>query len=280
MKLRNRIEKKDINNLKEKMKKNLPKVVMQMNKAKLPDSIRKRAKLVLPDPQISDQEITELSNLSQGDEDEDKGIEATKMLVSMQTPSQTPVPGHTRITDRTPARPDSLLLEAQNLLNLSSQSTPLIPGENLPLHKTNMSGGKTDIKTPNPLLLQLRNTPMVETGGGVTPGGMGTPRRTPYRDQLNINTENQMQNKIKLKQERDKLKSGLTSLPDPKREIHIAMPEVPDDYDTSKEIDRGTSSMLLDEAEKEKVSLNKAKRDAQSRLRSHYFEEIFRNLIK
>jgi len=46
-------------------------------------------------------------------------------------------------------------------------------------------GDKTDIRTP--MLLQLRDTPMVETGGGVTPSHMETPCRTPYRNQLNIN---------------------------------------------------------------------------------------------
>jgi len=244
-------KKKDINTLKEKMKKNLPQVVNQMNKSKIPESIRKRAKIILPDPQISDQDISEISKLGHENE-EDNGIHATKMLISNYTPSlQTPMQGQNFITDRTPSRPDNIMVQAQNLKNLTTQSTPLIPSENLPI--TDFEGpipGETNIKTPNPLLLRLR-TPM-ENSESMTPGGvLGTPRRTPFRDQFNINTENDIQTRIKMKEEREKLKEGLTSLPEPKREIQIAMPNLPDDLDDM-DIDKGTSSNTEDQSERDR----------------------------
>jgi len=262
--------KKDINTLKEKMEKNLPEVVMQMNKSRLSESLRKRAKIIMPDPQISDQEISEISKTGYVSE-EDNGNEATKMLISnyMPTPSlQTPMQGQNFITERTPSRPDTIMLEAQRLKNLTSQSTPLIPGDNEEMPDFNdPNTGKQDFKTPSPLLLKLR-TPM-ENNDNMTPGVMGTPRKTPFRDQFNINTENDIQTRIKLKEEKEKLKLGLGSLPEPKREIQIVVPELPEDFD-SMDIDRGSSSNLEDEAEREKKinSLRQAKKDAQLRLRS------------
>jgi len=251
------------------MKKNLPQVVNQMNKSKIPESIRKRAKIILPDPQISDQDISEISKLGHENE-EDNGIHATKMLISNYTPSlQTPMQGQNFITDRTPSRPDNIMVQAQNLKNLTTQSTPLIPSENLPI--TDFEGpipGETNIKTPNPLLLRLR-TPM-ENSESMTPGGvLGTPRRTPFRDQFNINTENDIQTRIKMKEEREKLKEGLTSLPEPKREIQIAMPNLPDDLDDM-DIDKGTSSNTEDQSERDRKinMLKQAKKEAQMRLRS------------
>jgi len=246
-------------------------VIDQLVRRNLPQSIRDRTKIILPEPQISDQEISEIGK-QVVPKDDDEGIEATKLLVSnyMPTPSlQTPGQGQSYITDRTPLMPDTIMLEAQKLKALTTQSTPLLPSENDDIPEfTGPTPGNTNIKTPNPLLLRLR-TPMQNTDN-MTPGGvMGTPRKTPFRDQFNINTENDIQTRLKLKEEKEKLKQGLTSLPDPKREIQIVVPELPEDFDNM-DIDKGSSSNLQDESEKDRL-LNlqrQAKKDAQLRLRS------------
>jgi len=185
------------------------------------------------------------------DQDED---DPTKALLSKYTPTPTPNVGGAsgaggasasggpmtpRITDRTPARPDVVRTEAENLRALTESSTPLIGGENAPLHPSDFSGAtprRLDISTPNPLVTPFRTPAPV--AGAITPirtpaRGSATPRRTPLRDQLNINEgsadfgeeeELEQKNQDTVQQ----LQKGLASLPKPSNEYRVAMPDLDD----------------------------------------------------
>ena len=91
------------------------------------ESSRKRSKLVLPAPQISDAELEEVVKLGQASEEtralaEEEGGASQHLLANYSiTPSATPI----LRTPRTPANQDTILQEAQNLIALQNVATPL-----------------------------------------------------------------------------------------------------------------------------------------------------------
>ena len=91
------------------------------------ESSRKRSKLVLPAPQISDAELEEVVKLGQASEEtralagEEGGASQHLLADYSITPSATPI----LRTPRTPANQDTILQEAQNLIALQNVATPL-----------------------------------------------------------------------------------------------------------------------------------------------------------
>lgn len=251
------------------MDKDLPSV-LEAQKKRLPEYARRRAKLILPEPQISDREIHLISNM--GVSVEEGGSDATNMLISDYLPTPTPgrdllaTPTPQRVVERTPLRPDTITMEAQNLRALKEASTPLLPGENTELHPTDFSGAKPkiqDIRTPNPLLTPLRSDATPSTG--LTPG------RTPMRDSLSINENEQlsslMEERMRLAQQRDGLKSRFGSLPEPQREIKIAMPDVPDDLEEYiSDVEGGTATFLVDADDVDRKALLAAQKRKEKRV--------------
>ncbi|KAJ1413848.1 putative cell division cycle 5-like protein isoform X1 [Sesbania bispinosa] len=155
------------NRIKLQQRQDAPSAILHANKLNDPETVRKRSKLMLPPPQISDHELDEIARLGYatdlaGSEELTEGSSATRALLAnyAQTPSQGMTP--LRTPQRTPAG-----------------------GENPELHPSDFSGvtpKKKEIQTPNPML-----TPSATPGG--TPGGAGlTPRSgmTPARDGFSI----------------------------------------------------------------------------------------------
>lgn len=91
------------------------------------ETSRKRSKLVLPSPQISDAELEEVVKLGLASEEAravagEEGGASQQLLADYSiTPSATPI----LRTPRTPAGQDTILQEAQNLLALQHVATPL-----------------------------------------------------------------------------------------------------------------------------------------------------------
>ncbi|KAK7485200.1 hypothetical protein BaRGS_00023610 [Batillaria attramentaria] len=168
------------------------------------EPVKKRSKLLLPSPQISDSELEEVVKLGQASEYarqqvEDAGNEESAakglLLDYGSTPTITSL-----CTPRTPATQDSILQEAQNIMALTNVDTPLKGGLNIPLHDSDFSG-----VTPCPATVQTLNTvlgtpyhtpgrgeaagmtPMPRPGTDMTASGGMTPSQTPLRDKLNIN---------------------------------------------------------------------------------------------
>lgn len=165
---------------------------------------RKRSKLVLPEPQISDLELEQVVKLGRASEAakeaaSESGTRASQTLLSDYSLTNTSTP--VMRTPRTPApQTDKILQEAQNIMALSNVDTPLKGGLNTPLVDADFSGSlpKSDIApTPNTVLA----TPFRTPGGtgdntpfrGTTPRVGKTPAgnvvATPVRDKLSINTE-------------------------------------------------------------------------------------------
>uniref|UniRef100_A0A1J3FMN4 Cell division cycle 5-like protein n=1 Tax=Noccaea caerulescens TaxID=107243 RepID=A0A1J3FMN4_NOCCA len=255
------LRKQDVARNKIAQRQDAPAAILQANKLNDPEAVRKRSKLMLPPPQISDHELEEIakmgyaSDLLAENEELTEGSAATRALLANY--SQTPRQGMTpmRTPQRTPAgKGDSIMMEAENLARLRDSQTPLLGGENPELHPSDFTGvtpRKKDIQTPNPML-----TPSMTPGGagltpriGLTPSRTPsrdgssfamTPRGTPFRDELHINEDMDMQESAKLERQRREeakrsLRSGLTGLPQPKNEYQIVAQPPPEESEEPEE---------------------------------------------
>ncbi|KAL6851562.1 hypothetical protein ACP4OV_020495 [Aristida adscensionis] len=243
------LRKQDIAKNKILQRQDAPAAIMQAHKLNDPTAVTKRSKLMLPPPQISDHELEEIAKMGNaGDpalaEELGEGSTATRTLLSnySQTPrlSMTPL----RTPQRTPSgKGDAIMMEAENLARLRESQTPLLGGDNPDLHPSDFSGvtpRKKEMQTPNPMA-----TPLASPGPGVTPRiGMTpskdgnsfglTPKSTPFRDELRINEEVEMQDSAKLElrkqaELRKSLRSGFASIPHPKNEYQIVVPPITED---------------------------------------------------
>lgn len=245
-----RERKKDKQKLKERKENDMPLAMLQNQ-----EPARKRSKLVLPEPQISDQELQQVVKLGRASEiakevASESGIETTDALLADY--SITP---QAAATPRTPAPyTDRIMQEAQNMMALTHVDTPLKGGVNTPLHESDFSGAlpkSVAIATPNTVLA----TPFRSShGNAATPGGFATPSsvmlaKTPgaaatpalVRDKLNINpedglsvTETPAAFKNYQRQVKQSLRDGLASLPTPKNDYEIVVPDEQEETEESK----------------------------------------------
>ena len=280
------LRKQDIAKNKIAQRQDAPSAILQANKLNDPEAVRKRSKLMLPAPQISDQELEEIakmgyaSDLISGAEELAEGSGATRALLANY--SQTPRQGMTpmRTPQRTPAgKADAIMMEAENLARLRESQTPLLGGENPELHPSDFSGvtpRKREIQTPNPMATPLTSpgpmglTPRI----GMTPSRDGhsfgaTPRATPYRDELHINEDIEMQDSTKLELHRQaelrkNLRSGLTNLPQPKNEYQVVIQPIPEE---NEEVEEKIEEDMSDKIAREKA-LEQARQEALLRKRS------------
>ncbi|XP_062538780.1 cell division cycle 5-like protein [Armigeres subalbatus] len=264
-----RERKKDKEKLKQKKENDVPLAMLQNQ-----EPAKKRSKLVLPEPQISDQELQQVVKLGRASEiakevASESGVETTDALLADY--SITP---QVAATPRTPAPvTDRILQEAQNMMALTHVDTPLKGGVNTPLAQSDFSGALPQsqvVATPNTVLA----TPFRSTrgpDGGATPAGFLTPGSgalvpvgatpaqpgaTPnfVRDKLNINAEESMSvtetpagYKNYQKQLKSSLKEGLALLPTPRNDYEIVVPE----NETDDPADDGTGGepMVADQAD-------------------------------
>ncbi|XP_058255720.1 cell division cycle 5-like protein [Hemibagrus wyckioides] len=239
-----RERKKDKQKIKKKKESDLPSAILQTSGVS--EFTKKRSKLVLPAPQISDSELEEVVKLGQASEiarqtAEESGItnSASSALLSEYNVTNNSMALR---TPQTPAAQDKILQEAQNLMALTNVDTPLKGGLNTPLHESDFSGvtpQRQVVQTPNTVLSTPFRTPSHGAEGltphsGMTPKpSIGvTPGRTPLRDKLNINTEEGVVDytdpayaKHLQRESREQLKLGLMSLPLPKNDFEIVLPE-------------------------------------------------------
>ncbi|QQP51963.1 Uncharacterized protein FKW44_013463, partial [Caligus rogercresseyi] len=151
---------------------------------------RKRSKLVLPEPQISDMDMEQIVKLGRASEAAKESVSSDALLADYNVAGAA-------LPERTPRTPmpqgDKVLQEAQNIMALTNVDTPLKGGTNNELiqnggHFSGVAPGKDSIRTPNTVL----STPF-RNKEGLTPGSIrGTPSAggtTPLRDKLSINAE-------------------------------------------------------------------------------------------
>uniref|UniRef100_A0A8C1GIL6 CDC5 cell division cycle 5-like (S. pombe) n=1 Tax=Cyprinus carpio TaxID=7962 RepID=A0A8C1GIL6_CYPCA len=269
--------KKDRQKIKKKKESDLPSAILQTSGVS--EFTKKRSKLVLPAPQISDAELEEVVKLGQASEiarqtAEESGItnSASSALLSEYNVTNNSMALR---TPKTPAAQDKILQEAQNLMALTNVDTPLKGGLNTPLHESDFSGvtpQRQVVQTPNTVLSTPFRTPSHGADGMTPHSGMTpkpsvgvTPLRTPLRDKLNINTEEGGMDysdpsfaKHLQKESREQLRQGLMSLPVPKNDFEIVLPENAEKELEEAEVDE---SFVEDAAE---IELRKqAARDAE-----------------
>ncbi|XP_016308794.1 cell division cycle 5-like protein [Sinocyclocheilus anshuiensis] len=277
--------KKDRQKIKKKKESDLPSAILQTSGVS--EFTKKRSKLVLPTPQISDAELEEVVKLGQASEiarqtAEESGItnSASSALLSEYNVTNNSMALR---TPRTPAAQDKILQEAQNLMALTNVDTPLKGGLNTPLHESDFSGvtpQRQVVQTPNTVLTTPFRTPSHGAEGMTPHGGMTpkpsvgvTPGRTPLRDKLNINTEEGGVDysdpsfaKHLQKESREQLRLGLMSLPVPKNDFEIVLPENAEKELEEAEVDE---SFVEDAAEIElrKHAAREAEREKELRQR-------------
>lgn len=280
-----RDRKKDRQKIKKKKESDLPSAILQTSGVS--EFTKKRSKLVLPAPQISDAELEEVVKLGQASEiarqtAEESGItnSASSALLSEYNVTNNSMALR---TPRTPAAQDKILQEAQNLMALTNVDTPLKGGLNTPLHESDFSGvtpQRQVVQTPNTVLSTPFRTPSHGAEGMTPHGGMTpkpsvgvTPGRTPLRDKLNINTEEGGVDysdpsfaKHLQRESREQLRLGLMSLPVPKNDFEIVLPENAEKELEEAEVDE---SFMEDAAEIElcKQAAREAEREKELRQR-------------
>ncbi|XP_066536264.1 cell division cycle 5-like protein [Hoplias malabaricus] len=280
-----RERKKDRQKIKKKKESDLPSAILQTSGVS--EFTKKRSKLVLPAPQISDVELEEVVKLGQASEiarqtAEESGItnSASSALLSEYNVTNNAMALR---TPQTPAAQDKILQEAQNLMALTNVDTPLKGGLNTPLHESDFSGvtpQRQVVQTPNTVLSTPFRTPSHAADGltphsGMTPKpSMGvTPGRTPLRDKLNINSEDGVVDyadpayaKHLQRESREQLKLGLMSLPLPKNDFEIVLPENAEMELEDQEVDE---SFVEDAADIElrKQAVREAEREKELRQR-------------
>ncbi|XP_030604478.1 cell division cycle 5-like protein [Archocentrus centrarchus] len=284
-----RDRKKDKQKIKKKKESDLPSAILQTSG--VAEFTKKRSKLVLPAPQISDAELEEVVKLGvasevarQAAEESESGNSASSTLLSEYSVTNTMATGLR--TPRTPAAQDRIMQEAQNLMALTNIDTPLKGGLNTPLHESDFSGvtpQRQQIQTPNTVLSTPFRTPgpgqgsegmTPQAGGAITPRVGGTPGltpgRTPLRDKLNINTEEQLADpayaKHMQKESLQHLRQGLMSLPVPKNDFEIVLPENAEKELEETEIETGFIEDSAD-IEARKQAQREAEREKELKLR-------------
>lgn len=234
-----RERKKDKDRLKQRKENEVPSALLQGDQP-----AAKRSKLVLPEPQISDKDlehVVKLGRASEAAQDaaRESGQRVSDSLLADYSLSQSAA----LRTPRTPAPVvDKILQEAQNLMALTHVETPLMGGTNAPLTGTVDFSGATpsnsSVVTPNTLLSTPFRTPGGTASGSMTPGMLSitsgaTPRTgaqtglpgsaTMLRDKLSINPEETPE--IMQRAMKEQLKRGLSTLPAPKNDYEIVVPE-------------------------------------------------------
>lgn len=201
---------------------------------------KKRSKLVLPEPQISDLDMQQVIKLGKASEIArevvlESGIETTDALLGdySVTPQVT-------VSSRTPVvTTDRIMQEAQTIMALTHVETPLKGGVNTPLHNTDFSTilpKSHTLATPNTLLV----TPFRSTVSSahtdvaqISDNNKNSKDQFPTpltRDKLNINNdeficETPIGMKEYQKQLKESIREKLSSLPLPRNDYEILVPE-------------------------------------------------------
>uniref|UniRef100_A0A9J2PCJ1 Cell division cycle 5-like protein n=1 Tax=Ascaris lumbricoides TaxID=6252 RepID=A0A9J2PCJ1_ASCLU len=178
---------------------------------------KKRSKLILPTPQISDSEMEQIVKIGHAS-DTVREFSDSNPTSTLLHDYQTSARDTPNVTQRTPTvHVDVLQKEAENLLALHNVQTPLKGGINTPLHDLNLQSALPQshiVTTPNTVLSAVGATPR-STPSSIDPG---TPA-TPFRDELSINTSQSAYDT------RNQLRKALSQLPEPKNDYEIVVPE-------------------------------------------------------
>ncbi|KAI8384695.1 pre-mRNA splicing factor component-domain-containing protein [Radiomyces spectabilis] len=231
------------------------------------EQIAKRRKLVLPAPQVGESELEEIVKSGFAGESAKSLVQdeegATQGLISEY--SVTPATLSSVRTPRAPPQQDTIMMEARNLRALTSSQTPLLGDENLSLHEGTGFAGSTpmamQLRTPNPMATPVRG----ESEGALTETP-STPFKTPLRDHFKINEQGQMvgetprEERMMQAQKKRQLLQGLSSLPKPRNEWEIRLPDLEEDKPAE---EKKRKEAIQDMSDIEKENKERAEREEQ-----------------
>lgn len=221
-----RERKKDLQKLKHRKENDIPSMAQE--------PLKKRTKLVLPEPQVSESDLEQLVKIGKANqsakESADGGDGVSDTLLADYDITATPNGALSMRTPRQAATSrESILTEAQNLMILENTETPLKGGLNTPLHENQLAITGAQVKaTPNQILTPFQ--------AGATPRANATPAEgktvsetpTPLHDKLNINrTGGELVPADPL--------AALAKLPAPKNNYELVVPEENEIAEASKE---------------------------------------------
>jgi pre-mRNA-splicing factor CDC5/CEF1 len=208
------------------------------------EQLARRKPLSLPTPQVGDSELEEIVKMGLSGESvrgliDAEGNEYSRGLLSdfsrvgTSAPVRTPMTPAARMSTRfhrSNISEDRLQIEARNLRAMTQTQSSLLGGENTPLHDSgtgfNALPQRDVVATPNPLA-----TPLRPVNGAARPGT--TPLRTP-RDTLALNANYGLDaDKIAMQ----KLRAGFASLPKPKNDFELVLPDDTEDEDVMTEVE-------------------------------------------
>lgn len=185
--------------------------LFELNQA---DKIAKRRKLVLPAPQVNDEELEQIvKHGSRGDKTREKYLMDESVTGALVGDYNDTVLGEPIRTPQLERSEDRILQSVRDIHALANEQSSLLGNANTPLHDSSFSSqtilpSHHVVQTPNPLAMR---TP----GGPSTKGSFQTPRR----DGLGVN-------KVDVgATPREVLRRGFQSLPKPLNNFEIVMPE-------------------------------------------------------
>lgn len=147
----------------------------------------KKSKMMLPDPQLKDQDLELLGKLNAVNEVSEHTNQATRALIGNYSQRESSMS-----VMRTPRAPNTVMREAQNMIALQQTETPLMGGENAVLQegdqfsatRIGLTPQTQAVSTPNELARMLR-TPTAQQmlrPGALTPSQIqGSQRGGPVR---------------------------------------------------------------------------------------------------
>eukprot|EP01134_Creolimax_fragrantissima_P007395 CFRG7395T1 len=267
------LRKKDKEKATDRKGKAMADAIKQLNNATEPP--RKRSKLVLPNPQVSDVELEKIVKVgAQSMTMEDDNGVTGELLSDYSATLADSLP--TR-TPRIPMAEDTILQEAQNLIALTNAQTPLLGGDNVTLNQSSFKGvtpQRQIMQTPNTVLKTPAHAGLPDASGR-TPSVPMTPRlgdgrlaATPARDTLGINVFEASEtpgvvSKNEMMNNKTGLLAGLRSLPRPKNDFEVVVPEnedLPEEVEVEREEDAEERDARRKEKEAEDLAIEMERR--------------------
>lgn len=219
----------------------------QLRKLREAEQISKRRRLNLPEAQVGQRELDEIVKMGMASETARKlvadGSESTEGLLGEYSALDR---AREARTPRTAPEEDVVMREARNLRNMANMQTPLLGDSNVKLlqgtgHQGAMPSSVV-AQTPNPLLTPAHRNGM---DPGATPLSSSrltsatprsdisaTPMRTPFRDNLGLNSEDgsvvgetPLYTKRAQHSAKMQLQMGLRGLPAPKNDFELVLDE-------------------------------------------------------
>lgn len=254
-----RLRKLDQKKLKKLRTMNLPEHIEKLNKVN-PLMYQKKTRLVLPEPQLTDKDLELLGKMTKN---------AAELITATTSDVTKELVGNYSIREPTPVKTpkysSQLMREARHAYNLMNAPSPMMGGEHLVTEEPGTDGSKKSGRTPNPykriidenFVVSRGETPLSSTSKSKQTEK--TNIQALYKDELNLNNDEWADNDWeqgsqyglegssglnRYERIRELIKRSLDSLPPPRNDYEIDLPELDEFFRKEKELLGGSSRQL------------------------------------